>query len=89
MAQGLVRRRVAKRPSDNAAGRGPALVWAMIEPIALTKLSPDAEDAERTAVGSRLLKPNRASVGKQEPRGCPHTTFLDPHVLVGFWQCVL
>jgi len=37
LAQGLVRRRVAKRPSDNAAGRSPALVSSMLAPIALTK----------------------------------------------------
>ena len=36
LAQGLVRRRVAKRPSKNAAGSSPALVSSMMEPIALT-----------------------------------------------------
>jgi hypothetical protein len=41
LAQGLVRRRVAKRPSDNAAWSSPALVSPMMEPM-LTKPSPEA-----------------------------------------------
>jgi hypothetical protein len=64
LAQGLIRRRVAKRPSDNAAGSSPALVSSMMEPIALTKPSPHVAGAGRTAVGSRIFKPNRARVGK-------------------------
>lgn len=38
----------------------------MIEPSALTKSSPHAAGAERTAVGLRLLKPKRARAGKEE-----------------------
>ena len=83
LAQGLVRRRVAKRPSDSVTGSSPALVSSMMEPIALTKPSPDAAGAGCTAVGSPLLKPNRARVGKEKPHGCPHVAFLGAHVLVG------
>jgi hypothetical protein len=86
LAQGLVRRRVAKRPSDSVAGSSPALVSSVMEPIVLTKLSPDAAGAGRTAVGSPLLKPNRARIGKEKPHGCPHAAFLGAHVLIGFWH---
>jgi hypothetical protein len=68
VAQGPVRRRV-RSPSDDAAESGRALVSSMMEPIALTKSSPDAAGAGRTAVGLRLLKPKRARVGKEESCG--------------------
>jgi len=67
VAQGLLRRRV-RRPSDDAAESGTVLVSSMMEPIALTKSSPDAAGAGRTAVGLRLLKPKRARAGKEQSR---------------------
>jgi hypothetical protein len=85
VAQGLVRRRV-KAPSDDAAESGTALVSSMMELIALTKSSPDAAGAGRTAVRLRVLKPKRASAGKEESRGSPRTAFLGPYLLVGFWH---
>jgi len=50
VAQGPVRRRV-KRSSDDVAESGTAAVSSMMEPIALTKSSPHAAGAGRTAVG--------------------------------------
>lgn len=47
VAQGLIRRRV-KRRTDDVAESGTALVSPMMEPIALTKSSPDAAGAGRT-----------------------------------------
>ena len=58
----------------------------MMEPIALTKSSPDAAGAGRTAVGLRVLKPKRARAGKEESRRSPRTAFLGPYLLVGFWH---
>ena len=62
-------------PSDDAAEGGTALVSSMMEPIALTKSSPDAAGAGRTAVGLRLLKPKRARADKEESP-LPRTAFL-------------
>ena len=70
VAQGLLRRRV-RRPSDDAAESGTVLVSSMMEPIALTKSSPDAAGAGRTTVGLRLLKPKRARAGKEDSPGSP------------------
>ena len=58
-------------PSDDAAEGGTALVSSIVEPIALTKSSPDAEGAGRTAVGLRLLKPKRTRAGKEDSPGSP------------------
>ena len=52
-------------PSDDAAEGGTALVASMMEPIALTKSSPDAAVAGRTAVGLRLLKPNAQELARR------------------------
>jgi hypothetical protein len=78
VAQGLVRRR-AKMRSDDAAESGTALISSMMEPIALTKSSPDALGTRRTTVGLRLLKPKRARAGKEDSPGSP----LGPYALVG------
>src|SRR5262245_2631533 len=53
-----------------------ALVSSMMEPSALTKFSPDAAGAGRTAVELRLLKSKRAWAGKEESRDSPRTAFL-------------
>ena len=68
--------------SEDAAESGTALISSMIEPIALTKSSPDALGARRTTIGLRLLKPKRARAGKEDSPGSP----LGPYVLVGFWH---
>jgi hypothetical protein len=70
-------------PSDDAAEGGTALVASMMEPTALTKSSPDAAVAGRTAVGLRLLKPNAQELARRI-RPAPRTTFLGPSLLVGF-----
>jgi hypothetical protein len=60
-----------KMPSDDGAEGGTALVSSMMEPIALTKSSPDAAGAGRTALGLRLLKPKCARAGKEDSPGSP------------------
>jgi hypothetical protein len=70
--------------SDDAAESGTALVSSVMKPIALTKSSPDALGAGRTAVGLRLLKPERARAGKEESSGFPRTVLLGPCLLIGF-----
>src|SRR5262244_3702105 len=60
IAQGLVRRRI-KRPSDDAAESGTALVSSMMEPIALTPSSPDTAAPGALQSGCGYL--NRNAVG--------------------------
>jgi hypothetical protein len=55
----------------------------MMEPIALTRYSPDALGAVRTAVRLPLLKPKRARAGKEDSPGSPRTAFLGPDLLAG------
>ena len=68
--------------SDNAAESGTALVSSMMEPIVLTKSSPDAAGAGRTAVGLRLLKPKRARAGKEDSPGSP----APPSLVLTSWS---
>ena len=69
-------------PSDDAAEGGTALVASMMEPIALTKSSPDAVVAGRTAVGLRLLKPKRARASKEESRH----SLAPPSLVLSSWS---
>jgi hypothetical protein len=64
LAQGLVRRRVARRPSGDAAGRAAVVSPSIMEPIEPTGLLFCAGALAALATRMLLLKPNRAADGK-------------------------